>query len=98
MSTPCLNLARDIELGNKKEILDELKAIKLKINDFNPEFITLGCTHYENIQPEIKQVFPKAKIIAPAKFTAIRIIDYIKRHPEYRVGFHNFSLDVDNLS
>lgn len=59
-----------------KEYLAPLKKQKI-------ETLILGCTHYGLISDNIQRIIgDKVKIISQGKATALKLKDYLKRHPE----------------
>ena len=45
--------------------------------------LILGCTHYGLIDDKIKKIIgPKIKIISEGKITALKLKDYLQRHPK----------------
>ena len=49
----------------------------------NINSLILACTHYELIKKEIEDVIgPKIKVISEGKIVALKLKDYLSRHPE----------------
>ncbi|MGQ9921806.1 MAG: glutamate racemase [Desulfobacca sp.] len=45
--------------------------------------LILGCTHYSILKPKIQaMVYPGVQIICSGEVTAIKLADYLRRHPE----------------
>jgi glutamate racemase len=85
----CPLLVPIVEAGEKNN-----KIIKPILESYlNPliakgiDTLILGCTHYGLLENEIKKVFKskkaKIKIINENKIVAVKLKDYLKRHPEY---------------
>lgn len=65
----------------------EMKALLQKnLKLFKTEKVDtliLGCTHYEHIRPEIQKIMgKKVHIIDQAEIVAVKLKDYLRRHPE----------------
>jgi len=50
------------------------------------KFVIPACTHYEWIADLLEQVFSNAKTLKPGIFTAQKIIEYLKNHPEIEIS------------
>ena len=60
---PCKGLADVIESGNKDNINKVLHKLLDKYVNDDIDSIVLGCTHYPHAKKNIKELFPKAKLI-----------------------------------
>ena len=66
------------------------KILKMILNEYlgnllknNINSLILACTHYELIKKEIEDVIgPKIKVISEGKIVALKLKDYLSRHPE----------------
>jgi glutamate racemase len=84
-SLPMTGLADAIENSDTKSISSIVEnKIKLqKLDTQKIEYIILACTHYKWAIKEIKNIFPKAKIVEPSEIVALELLDYLSRHPEF---------------
>lgn len=81
----CPLLVPLVESGNHN-----LKETILRLTDYlkpllkeKIDTLILGCTHYGILKDKIKQIIgPKIKIIVEGKIAAIKLKDYLRRHPE----------------
>lgn len=86
-SLPCKGLAEAIE-NNDSITIQYLTSSYLAQNSTNPndiQFIALACTHYKWAMIELTKIFPNATIIEPSVRVSVRLLEYIKRHPEYNI-------------
>ena len=60
---PCKGLADAIESGNKDNVNKVLHKLLDKYVNDDIDSIVLGCTHYPHAKKNIKELFPKAKLI-----------------------------------
>lgn len=60
---PCKGLADVIESGNKDNINKVLHKLLDKYVNDDIDSIVLGCTHYPHAKKNIKELFPKSKLI-----------------------------------
>ena len=79
----CPGLADAIEENlpnqNLKNIEQKLKNLfeTLKTENYNPDIVVLGCTHYSLIKPLIQSFFPSAKLIDGNEGVARRVKELI---------------------
>ena len=79
----CPGLADTIELNlpnqNLKNIEQKLKNLfeTLKTENYNPDVIVLGCTHYSLIKPQIQSFFPSTILIDGNDGVARRVKELI---------------------
>lgn len=88
ISLPDKGIVRAIESKNKKAlektIESTLKPIKNKLK--NIEYVVLACTHFPLIEKNLKKYFPPAvRIIHQGKDVALKLRQYLKKHPEYKI-------------
>ena len=78
-------LANAIEDGDNASIshIINTQVVDQKINPHSIKYIILACTHYKWAISEIKAIFPVAEIIEPSQILAVKLFDYLKRHPEF---------------
>lgn len=85
---PCPGLAEAIEydMNHQTEFSHSTKVLHTLSQQIQtkPDYIILACTHYGYIIDSIQSIFKTPIILDPSYFIADRIIDYLKRHPEYR--------------
>ena len=74
------DIKNDTEFSKSRQVLQTLsQQIQTK-----PDYIILACTHYGYSIELIQHIFKTKLILDPSYFIADRLVDYLKRHPEYR--------------
>jgi glutamate racemase len=84
-SISMVGLAEAIE-SSEPLIIKNIINSKIKnhnIQKLEIEYIILACTHYRWALQEIQDIFINTKIIEPSRIVAFKLLDYLKRHPEY---------------
>lgn len=74
-------------LALKKAVNNELKIFK----DTKIDTLVLGCTHFPMIKEKIQQYLPNIKIIDPAKYVAMDVVEILEK-----LDFKNDQLDKGN--
>lgn len=85
----CPLLVPMIEEGwaKKPETKKILKTYLRPIKSRSPEVLVPACTHYPIVQREIQQIMgKKVKVLDTGKIVAVALKDYLRRHPEYKMG------------
>ncbi len=81
----CPLLVPILESGEKNSEITEivLKKCLDPLTDKNIDSLILGCTHYGLLEDKIKNLLDKKiKIIVEDKIVALKLEDYLNRHPE----------------
>ncbi len=67
-----------------KETKTILKKYILPLKNYQPDTIILACTHYGWLQADIVRYFGrKIKVLDSGQIVADKLVEYLKRHPEY---------------
>ena len=77
---PCKGLADAIESGNKDRINKVLHKLLDKYTYENIDSIVLGCTHYPHVKKNIKEIFPKVKLIDGNKGVSKQVKRQLESH------------------
>lgn len=77
---PCKGLADAIESGNKDNINKVLHKLLDKYVDEDIDSIVLGCTHYPHAKKNIKELFPKVKLIDGNKGVSKQVKRQLESH------------------
>ena len=77
---PCKGLAVAIESGNKDRINKVLHKLLDKYTYENIDSIVLGCTHYPHVKKNIKEIFPKVKLIDGNKGVSKQVKRQLESH------------------
>ena len=77
---PCKGLADAIESGNKDRINKVLHKLLDKYTSEEIDSIVLGCTHYPHIKKNIKEIFPKVKLIDGNKGVSKQVKRQLESH------------------
>ena len=87
-SLACRDLTLAIESGSSERIQEAvdncLAAVKNKSE--NIKFVILACTHYPLAIKQIKKRLPSASIFHQKTDVALKLKDYLLRHPEYQLS------------
>ncbi|MEI6728915.1 MAG: glutamate racemase [bacterium] len=91
LNIPCPGLASAIENADILTINSLLEVFFKKINTQIPSIddLVLACTHYPLIKDKIKEKLTKLgakqdiQIFDQGQIVAIKLIDYLQRHPQY---------------
>ncbi len=88
LSVPLSGLADAIEKSNALNVKNIVssKTINSNVNAETIEYVVLACTHYKWAIEEIQNIFSNAKIVEPSVITAVKLLDYLNRHPEYTLS------------
>ncbi|MBT4240797.1 glutamate racemase [Candidatus Peribacteria bacterium] len=71
---------------NKPETNRILRFYLSSIKSSNPDVLVLGCTHYETMRKLFeKKMSSKCKILNTPDVVSRKLMDYMKRHPEYEI-------------
>lgn len=76
----CKGLADAIESGNKDNVNKVLHKLLDKYVDEGIDSIVLGCTHYPHAKKNIKELFPKAKLIDGNKGVSKQVKRQLESH------------------
>lgn len=76
----CKGLADAIESGNKDNVNKVLHKLLDKYVDEDIDSIVLGCTHYPHAKKNIKELFPKAKLIDGNKGASRQVKRQLESH------------------
>ena len=76
----CKGLADAIESGNKDNVNKVLHKLLDKYIDEDIDSIVLGCTHYPHAKKNIKELFPKAKLIDGNKGVSKQVKRQLESH------------------
>lgn len=77
---PCKGLADAIESGNKDNVNKVLHKLLDKYVDEDIDSIVLGCTHYPHAKKNIKELFPKVKLIDGNKGVSKQVKRQLESH------------------
>lgn len=77
---PCKGLADAIESGNKDNINKVLHKLLDKYVNEDIDSIVLGCTHYPHAKKNIKELFPKVKLIDGNKGVSKQVKRQLESH------------------
>ena len=77
---PCKGLADAIESGNKDNVNKVLHKLLDKYVDEDIDSIVLGCTHYPHAKKNIKELFPKVKLIDGNKGVSKQVKKQLESH------------------
>lgn len=77
---PCKGLADAIESGNKDNVNKVLHKLLDKYTSEEIDSIVLGCTHYPHAKKNIKEIFPKAKLIDGNKGVSKQVKRQLESH------------------
>lgn len=81
----CPLLVPIIESGEQEgEVADlMLRKYLTPLTTQDIDTLILGCTHYSILKPKIQTyVAPQVQIICSGEVTAMKLVDYLRRHPE----------------
>jgi len=60
-----------------------LKKYLSKLKSYNLDALVLACTHYPIIEKEFKKIMgKKVKVLNPARIEALKLREYLGKHPE----------------
>jgi glutamate racemase len=83
---PCPALVQIVEAGEhgSAKSLDAVREYLEPLLEKGIDTLILGCTHYEHLLPEIKEVIGSraVTIISEAQIIAQKLLAYLVRHPE----------------
>ena len=69
--------------GKKPECRKILRNYVRPLKNAGVKKLVLGCTHYPLIEEVFQKIMgPQIEIINPGKEAAIKLVDYLQRHPE----------------
>ena len=92
LAVPSTNLATGVQLRDPLKIQQAIdETFEPFLNNLsNIRILILACTHYHWVESLIKSKFSlETKIINPGEVVARKLIEYIDRHPEYKIDFQS---------